>query len=175
MKFTLVETGAILSTALAIKKNATKLTNVPLLVKIAHFAFVGLFCIIGIDGFKILIYMCFHHAEFITAFSNPNPLGISSSSLEYIGWGFSLMGAALCIASLKLCALRTWARRIITSLALPYCILYPSILMTVSPNEKIHHFVQVAQMETALFSVLAVAAILFYRSKYVAKHLIFAA
>ena len=173
MNFSYLEIAACLSTLLAIKKNAPMLINVPLPIRVVHFTFVGLFCVIGIDGLKILVCICFHHQEFTDAFSNPNPLGISTSLLEWIGYGFATAGTLLCFASLKLCGLRNWARRIITSLALPYSILFPSIILTATYNSKITHEVEVAQIETVIFAVPAIAAMIFYRSKYVGKYLVF--
>jgi hypothetical protein len=173
MTFLNLEFAACLSTALAIKRYAPKLVNVPLLLKVVHFAFVGFFCIIGIDGCHILVWICFRHWEFIEAFSHSNPFGVNHSLLEYIGYGFAPAGAVLCFASLKLCGLSRRARRIVTIIALPYSILYPCIMLTASQNSHAHSNVNFAFIATAVLSALSAAAMIFYRAKYVGKYLVF--
>jgi hypothetical protein len=175
MTFLNYEFSACLATAIAIKQVAPKLADVPLLLKVVHFTFVGLFSIIGVAGFHILVWICFRHVEFTEAFSNPNPFGISRSLLQSIGYGFALAGVVLFIASMMLCKLHDWARRLVIRLALPYSVFYPCIMSTMSHKDQLHSDFYFAFIVTLVLSVLSIFAMIFYSSQYVRKHLIVAA
>jgi hypothetical protein len=173
MTFLTLELAACASVVLTIKKVAPKLAGVPFLIKVVHFIFVASFCVIGVDGFHILVWIFSRHQEYSEAFSNTNPLGIDHFLLECVGYGFALAGAVLCLASLKLGDLRSWALRTVLTLALPYCVLYPSIMATVSKRNEMHSDIYFARVTTLFMLVWSVAAIIFYTRKSVRTQLVF--
>jgi len=173
MTFLTYEFTACLVTAMTIKKVAQKLADVPILLKVVHFAFVGLFCVIGVAGFHIMVWICFRHQEFTEAFSNPNPFGVGTTLFQCIVYAFAPAGAVLFVASVKLGELRNWARRIIMNLALPYSFLYPCIMSTASGKGQMHSDFQYAFTVTVGLLVLSLSAMIFYRYKIIGNYLVF--
>jgi hypothetical protein len=168
-----MEIGAALATAILIVRVAPRLTGVPIAIKVAHFMFVLMLTVLGADGFHIVTVILRNHHEYTIAFSNANPFGLSVPVMEYLGFGFALVGIVLCFAALRLGDFHSSARRTVICLAPPYCLLFPGMISTISDESRVHGSFHFTHVMTPILFIMSVGAVIFYSSKAVGRYLPF--
>jgi len=170
MTFLKLEFAAIVAVIILLTRLRPRLAKVPFLLKVAHFTFVCIFAVIGIDGFNVLLLACIDSNKYIEVISHPNPFGMSVSSFKYVGYEFAAVGSVLCLAALRLGALKNWGRKTLICLALPYSLSYSYVMFTIYNSAQLPGADHLVKVITIILSMASIFAVGFYVSKPVAKY-----
>ena len=66
------------------------LALVPRRIKWTHWLIVGIYALVGVEGFRFLIVYCVNHSKFVALFSQPNIANLSPGSMQVTALAYSL-------------------------------------------------------------------------------------
>src|SRR4051812_44302854 len=156
-----LELTMIVAVITLVCSTAPPLALVPRRIKWTHWLIVGIYALVGVEGFRFLIVYCVNHSKFVALFSQPNIANLSPGSMQVTALAYSLTSLLFCLAALRLGRLRKWAGTVFSWLALPVSALYPMIMATAFLPSAPAFTVQWA---TYLLLLASLLSILFYRS-----------
>ena len=168
------EIAAITGTVILIAKMSSQLTGVPRLVKWTHWGLVGIFSLVGINGFPIALMFCLKHKSFVEAFSQLNILGVNPSVMQSLALAFAVLSIIFYVVSMMLGNLRVWARTMFGYLVVPCSLMYPVVWSTATGASN-QSPSAVTVIRCAILALLALAcfSIIFYRAKAVTERIPF--
>jgi hypothetical protein len=165
-----LELAAMAGTALLIASTAPHLSCVPRALRYTHWALIGTYLLIGVEGPRFLVRFFVNHRGFTDQFSQPNALGISPNAMQLVTLGFAVAATVLWISVVGLSKFRRRARAVFTALVLPTSLLYPFIMVSALEVGRVSDYSLTIVLATAIPLLgLASYSILFYTSKSVTE------
>lgn len=147
--------------------------ELPLLFKMAHFGFVGLFSLMSISGVHYLLLMCINYGGFIEIFSKNIPRSINPQFLKIIIVVYCLIGLILFFGALRLGRFRRWGRQVVIIFSIPYSMLYPSVEVMMAGRIEMPHAGKIIWNLSLILLSLSIAAVAMYASQRFSRYVVY--